>query len=400
MSARAKVGGGSLVVLIGIVLLSFNLRPAAVSVGPILTEIHNGLGMTIGETGLLTSLPVLAFAVFGALAPKAAHLLGLHRTTLLGVLAVTAGLIARGLVSSPAAFLLLSVLALAGMATANVLLPSLVKLHFPDHIGLMTAVYSTALAVGLTAASVLTVPIAQATDSWRWGLLSWGVVAAMAIIPWLGLLKHDLVVADAPTPISLGQVARTRLGWAMAVCFGLQSIQAYVVFGWLPEIYRDAGFSAGNAGLLLGIVTGTSIPMSFWLPSAAARRDDQTPYFMALMAAFAIGYLGLIFNPATLPWLWAVLIGIGCGIFPLVLTLIGLRARTAAGTRALSGFTQSVGYLLAGAGPWAFGVLHDLSGGWTWPLIVLLALIVPMTASCLYVAKPAFIEDEVSTAVV
>lgn len=395
MNARARIGGGSLVVLIGIVLLSFNLRPAAVSVGPMLSEIQHGLGMSIGETGLLTSLPVLAFAVFGALAPKAAHVLGLHRTTLLGVLAVTAGLVARAFVSSPAVFLLLSVLALAGMATANVLLPSLVKLHFPDHVGTMTAVYSTALAIGLTGASVLTVPIANATGSWRWGLLVWGLVAVLAIVPWLGLLKHDQSLEDAPTPISLGQVARTRLGWAMAICFGLQSIQAYVMFGWLPEIYRDAGFSATDAGLLLGIVTGISIPISFWLPGAAARRSNQTGYFMALMISYVLGYLGLIIMPATLPWLWALFIGTGCGIFPLVLTLIGLRARTSAGTRALSGFTQSLGYLIAGAGPWAFGVLHDATGGWTWPLVVILVLIAPLTASCLYVAKPAFIEDQV-----
>ena len=146
---RSRVAGGGLV-LLGIAALAFNLRPAAVSVGPVLDEIRDGLGMSGAETGILTSLPVLAFAVFGAAAPRLAALIGPHRLTLVSLVGVAVGLFGRSQVDGVAAFLVLSLLALAGMATANVLLPSLVKLHFPDRVGLLTSVYSTALAVGLT----------------------------------------------------------------------------------------------------------------------------------------------------------------------------------------------------------------------------------------------------------
>ena len=271
-SSRAQ----RVLVVLGIVVLAFNLRPTAVSVGPVLGDISAGLRMSTAETGILTSLPVLAFAVFGALAPRGARLVGLHRLTLLALLCVVGGLAGRGVTSSVPLFLLLSLLALAGMASANVLLPSLVKLHFPNQIGLMTAVYSTALAIGLTSASVLTVPIGEAQDGWRSGLMVWAVTAGIAVLPWLALVAHDRRPEEARGHIGLLDVARTRLGWLMALFFGLQSLQAYAVFGWFAELYRDAGFSAHTAGLLLGVITGVSIPLSILIPWLVGRADDQT----------------------------------------------------------------------------------------------------------------------------
>jgi len=383
-------------VVVGIVALAFNLRPAAVSVGPVLDEIIAGLGMSAVEAGLLTSLPVLAFALFGALAPRLARLVGVHRLTTLALVGVVVGLWLRSRADDPLVFLALSLLALAGMATANVLLPSLVKLHFPDRIGLMTSVYSTALAIGLTSASVFTVPISEAYDGWRSGLAAWALLAAVAVIPWLGLLRHDRP-ADLETTegrIGLGDVARTRLGWLMALFFGLQSLQAYAIFGWFAEVYRDAGFSAHTAGLLLGVITGISIPLSFAIPALAARMENQSPLMWGVMACYPVGYLGLILAPRQGAWLWALVIGVGICTFPLILTLIGLRARTAAGTAALSGFTQSTGYLISAVGPFGVGLLHDVTGGWTVPLIALIVVSVPQLVLGLAVSHPSYLEDE------
>ena len=388
-----------ILVVVGIIALAFNLRPSAVSVGPVLEEIIDGLGMSGVQAGVLTSLPVLAFAVFGALAPRLAQLVGVHRLTTLALVSVVVGLYLRSRADDPWVFLALSLLSLAGMATANVLLPSLVKLHFPHRIGLMTSVYSTALAIGLTSASVLTVPISEAYDGWRSGLLAWALLAAVAVIPWLGLLRHDRPVDLETTAgrIRLGDVARTRLGWLMALFFGLQSLQAYSIFGWFAEVYRDAGFSAHTAGLLLGVITGISIPLSFVIPARAARMDNQTPLMWAVMACYPIGYLGLIFAPRQGAWAWALLVGIGTCTFPLILTLIGLRARTAAGTAALSGFTQSTGYLVSAVGPFGIGLLHDLSGGWTVPLVALILVSVPQLVLGLAVSRPSYLEDELPT---
>lgn len=381
-------------VLVGLVLLAVNLRTAAVSVGPVLAEIRTGLDMSAATAGLLTSLPVLAFAIFGAVAPWLARVVGVHRTTLVSLAAVVAGLAGRAVVDTSAAFLGLSMLALAGMATANVLLPSLVKLHFPDRVGFVTALYTTALAVGLTATLTLTVPIATVAGGWRGGLGWWALLALLAALPWLRLAAHDRHPAPAPRTVRLSDVVRTPLGWAMALLFGLQSIHAYVVFGWFALLWRDAGYSAAAAGLLVGLVAAVGIPLSLWLPTLAGRREDHRGLLWAVCACYPVAYAGLLVAPHSLAVVWAVLVGAGCSIFPLVLVLIGLRARTPAGTAALSGFAQSVGYLLAGVGPFTVGLLHEATGGWSAPLWLLIALVLPMALLAAYVGRPLVLEDQ------
>lgn len=380
--------------LVGLVLLSLNLRPAAVSVGPVLDEVRDGLAMSPASTGLLTSLPVLAFACFGALAPAAARRFGPHRVALAALLALVAGLGARSVTGSEPLFLALSLLALSGMAVANVLLPSLVKLHYPDRVGPVTALYTTVLSTGLTAALVLTVPISDAGGSWRWGLGTWAVLAALAVLPWVGLAARDRALEAAPRRVGFLDVARTRLGWAMAGFFGLQSLQAYAVFGWFATLWRDHGYSATTAGVLVGVLAATAIPFSLWLPSVLGRTRDPRLMLVAVMACYPAGYLLLLLAPHALAIPAALLVGIGTTTFPLILTLIGLRSRTAEGTAALSAFTQATGYLIAGIGPFGVGVLHDASGGWTVPLLVLIGLTLPQLAVGVRVARPAYLEDQ------
>ena len=395
MSPRTRYA----VLTVAIVALAFNLRPAAVSVGPVLDDLRADLGMSGSEAGVLTSLPILAFAVFGALAPRLARRLGPHRLTLVALLCVVAGLLARSRVDGVAVFLALSLLALAGMATANVVIPSLVKQHYPGRVGTMTAAYTTALAVGLTLASVLTVPVGAALDGWRSGLVVWALAAAVAVLPWVALLGEDRAGArsEAPVaPIGLAEVARTRIGWMMALFFGLQSVQAYSIFGWFADIYRDAGFSSGTAGLLLGVTTAVSIPTSLVVPALAGRLRHVSWLVVGFVACYVVGYVGLLVAPVDGAVAWAVLIGLGTSTFPLVLTLVGLRARTAAGTAALSGFTQSVGYLVAAAGPFLVGVLHDLSDGWTVPLLALTGLTVPLLLCGLATSRTAYLEDQLA----
>ncbi len=381
-------------VVVGIVVLGFNLRPAAVSVGPVLDELTTDLAMSPTTAGVLTSLPVLAFAIFGASAPAFGKRWGMHSTTLVALLAVVLGLATRARLDSAPLFLLASLVALGGMATANVLLPSLVKLHFPQRVGLMTSVYTTSLALGLTFSSVLTVPISQGLGSWRWGLGTWALTAGLAALPWLGLLRHDSALKERPRAIGLREVARTRLGWAMALTFGLQSTQAYTIFGWAPQVFRDAGFSATTAGVLLGVVTGIGIPLSFVVPALAGRLPDHTWLMLGLVACYPLGYGGLILAPSQGAWLWAALLGVGTAVFPLVLAQIGLRARTPEGTASLSGFTQSVGYLIAAPGPFAVGVLYEVTGGWTWPLLAMTFLSLVLALVARTVARPAYVEDQ------
>ncbi len=383
-------------VLFGLVVLSLNLRPAAVSIGPVLAEVRTAFHMAPATAGLLTSLPVLGFAAFGAAAPAAAARFGIHRVTLVALFAATVGLFGRSVTGSETLFLLLSLVALAGMAMANVLLPSLVKLHFPDRIGLVTAIYTTALSTGLTAALVLTVPIADALGGWRWGLGAWAVMAAVAALPWIGLARHDRNLERTPSTVTYRDVARTRLGQVMALFFGLQSLQAYAIFGWFAQLWRDSGYSATTAGVLAGLVAGTSIPLSLWLPNVLARTPDSRRVLFPVIAAYPVGYIGLMVAPYSLAPLWALIVGVGTVTFPLILTLVGLRAHTAEGTAALSAFTQSTGYLIAAGGPFAVGLLHGWTDGWTAPLWLLLALALPLFWLAAYVARPRYVEDQLA----
>ena len=382
--------------LVGLTALAFNLRPTAVSVGPVLNELRAGLSMSAPTAGALTTLPVLCFAAFGVAAPRLARRLGMHLVTLVSLAVTAVALVVRASASSSGQFIAATVPALAGMAMANVLLPSLVKHHFPHRIGLITSLYTTALSVGITAASVATVPAAHVAGSWRGGLAVWAVAAALAAVPWIGLLRHDVRPRDRVrrTSITVGQTARTPLAWAMALFFGTQSMQAYAVFGWLPQVFRDAGFPASTAGLLLGLATATGIPVSFVLPSVAVRLTSQTPLVLGLCGCYLVGYAGLILRPVDGAVVWALLIGIGTGMFPLVLTLIGMRARTRDGTSALSGFTQSVGYLVAAIGPFLTGALYGATGGWTVPLIALALLVLSQAVCGALVSRERYLEDE------
>jgi CP family cyanate transporter-like MFS transporter len=242
---------------------------------------------------------------------------------------------------------------------------------------------------------VLTAPITAATGTWRWGLGSWALVALAACLPWLRLIRHDDRLQRGSGRVRLRQIARTRLGRAMALVFGLQSLHAYAVFGWLAEVYRDAGLPAASAGLLLGVVKATGIPMSLLTPFLAIRRPDQTWLAFGILVCYPLGYLGLMTAPTLAPWLWALLLGVATGgIFPLTLTQIGLRCRTPNGTAALSAFSQSVGYALSALGPLGIGVLVDVTGSWTLPLGGMLALSLLLAAVAPTVARPRIVEHE------
>lgn len=387
--------------LVAILLLAFNLRPVATSVGPVLELISADLGMGDAMAGLLTSLPPLCFAVFGAFAPLLANRIGPHRTIGIALVALVVGQAARAWVPDAWSFLLLSVLALAGMALSNVLLPTLVRLHFPRRIGLATSLYSLSLTMGTAVSGAATYPLSQELGGWRGAFTATTVVAVAALICWLPMLRYAARKGSSlpgREQYSLRDVARTRRGWAMALLFGIQSGQAYTVFGWLPSIYTDAGLDPTLAGVMLGITTGVGVVPAFLIPVYAARRGQPVALFLSIIAFLAAGYLGLLVAPTTVPWLWAIFLALGISSFPLILALLGMRARTASGTAALSGFTQSVGYLIATTSPLLVGVLRGATGSFAVSIGWQLILIIPMTILGVRCCQLWFIEDELTTA--
>ena len=355
-----------------IVLLALNLRVAVGSVGVVLDALRADLGMSLGAAGVLTTLPVLSFAFFGSGSHGVVRSIGLHRTTAV-LLAVTAtGLALRAVVDSTAPFLLLSVVSLAGAAVGNVILPALAKVHFPDRIPLISSLYGAALMTGAALGSVVTVPMADAFGGWRFGIGAWSLLALVTLLPWLRFLGHDLHVDPDRTRLRMGELLRSRLAWATALCFGAQSAQAYAQFGWFPAIMHDGGLSTGAAGAMQGLLSAVGIPMTLALPAMIAWAGSRPVLPWLFTVVTMAGWTGVLVAPTALPWLWAILLGIGGCAFTWTLTMIGRRARTPDGTAALSGFAQSIGYVIAGIGPLGTGLIHDATGTFTVPVAVLL----------------------------
>lgn len=380
--------------LVGIVVLALNLRPSITSLGISLEQVGDSLGFSGSVAGVLTTLPVLCFAVVGVSTKAVGNRLGVHRTAALALAATMLGLLVRGLTDSTTVFLAASVLSLSGLAIGNVTLPHLVKLHFPDRIAAVAGLYSALLMTGALLPSLTSVPIDRAADTWRAGLLVWAVVAGLSLLPWLALARHE-VIADLSTDgrITVRMLLRSRLAWCLALFCGLQSSMAYTQFGWLTQIYVDAGLTRGEGSLLLGLLTAVGIPLPLLLPWLFARVPDHRVFVVVFCACGAAGFVGLWLAPAAAPWLWAVLMGIGGCAFPYVLTMIGLRARTPDGVAALSAFTQSVGYTIAAVGPLLAGLLYDLTGAWDVPLVILALLGVPMLVAGFGFAREQYVED-------
>jgi CP family cyanate transporter-like MFS transporter len=376
---QEKTRAGGLFALTALLLAAVNLRLAVTSIGPVLTEIRAGLGMSATVAGLLTSVPVLCFASIGLAAPRLARRFGPARVVLGGLLLLTAGLTIRPFTGGSALFLLFSAVALAGIALVNVLLPSIVKDRFPDRVGTVTGLYSVALNIGATTAAAATVPITDAFDGdWRLGLACWSLAAVVALPPWLLMARSRNVAAGAASDNSDSvRVSRHPVAWALAVYFGMQSTSAYVIIGWLPDIYRDAGLSPALAGVLFAVTSLLGVPLSVLLSAYAGRLRSQSGIALTLGLFGIAGWAGLFYSPAAAPWLWAVLLGVVNAAFPLALTMIALRGRTPATVVQLSAFAQSIGYLFAIPGPILVGALHDATGGWRVPLGLMAALMVP-----------------------
>ena len=382
--------------LAAMVLTGLSMRTAAVTVGPVLEEVESGLHVTPAAAGVITTLPVICFAGIGTIAPRLARHIGEHLLVVTSMALMTIGLVLRAIASSLAPFIAASVLALCGGAITNVLMPSLVKRHYPDRIGTMTAVYTTALAVGATAGSALTVPISDLagdTNGWRWGIGAWAVLSALAVLPWLMTLRGDDPDTSQAPHLPVWRLRSSQTAWMMTLFFAGQSMQAYIAFGWFASYLRDQGISETHAGILIAFYAALSIPTSAIMPMLAIR--GQRPLVVALAACYLVGYVGLLTAPVGGSWAWMFFIGVGAGMFPLVLTMFGLRTRAPEATVALAAFTQGVGYVLAGTGPLLVGVLLGQPHNWNWLFVLLFTALGVATVAGLLAGRPRFIEDEV-----
>ncbi|HET7414294.1 MAG TPA: MFS transporter [Arthrobacter sp.] len=413
---------GRFLVLAGILLFGITLRMAVTAVSPLISQIGEDITLTAATIGLLGTLPTATFAVFGFMTPYVIRWASLERLLGIAIAAAVLGQVGRALVSGTVPFMVLSVVALAGLGAGNVLLPPLVKKYFPDKIGLLTALYSTSLALGTALPPQFAVPVAGAVG-WRFSIAMWAAFSLVAAVPWIGLVwgqrRRDdggaLQEPDAAGRNAAGASApdtgttaatpsdsearmrinlwKSPLALGLTFMFGCTSLQTYAMFAWLPQMLTEAGLSPGQAGSMLALFGVLGLPLSLLVPIIAARMRNPFPAVMVFLSCFVAGYTGLLLVPEQTTWLWVVLVGLGPGTFPMALVMINLRTRTHVGAGALSGFGQGVGYALACSGPLLFGILEAATGSWLASFAFLGGTLVLLGIGSFIACRPVMLED-------
>lgn len=349
--------------IMGLILVAMNLRPALSSLSPLLSDVSASLGLSAARAGLLTTLPVLCLGLFAPLAPILARRFGAERVVLGILLTLAAGITLRSSFGETGLFAG-SLIAGASIGVIGVLLPGIVKRDFAKQAGAMTGVYTMALCLGAALAAGATVPLSHYFgDSWNIGLGFWIVPALVAALFWLPQTgqKHGA----HQVAYRVKGLLRDPLAWQVTLYMGLQSSLAYIVFGWVPSILISRGLSATEAGLALSGSIIVQLLSALTAPWLATRGKDQRLAIVVVMVLTLGGLFGCLFAPIEGLWGWAILLGLGQGgTFSLALTLIVLRSRDSHVAANLSGMAQGIGYTLASLGPLAVGVLHDWTGGW------------------------------------
>ncbi len=362
-----------MLLVVGFLLIAANMRAALTSVGPLLETIRRDIGLTASEAGFIGTLPLLTFSAVSPQVPRLARRFGIDLMLWLALVALIAGIVLRSL---PVVGLLWAgtVLLGAAIAVANVLLPSMIKRDFPDHISAVTGVYTAVIGVIASTAAGVAVPLAGVLPGgWRASLGCWAGLALVALAVWTPQLRRP---DRTPEPETVKPRApwRSPLAWEVSAFMALSACGFYTMLAWFPSIVVSTGAGEEYAGWMLFVYQIAGVVMSGVVPLVLTRMRDQRPVATGGALLAMLGYLGLLVAPG-LSLLWATVVGVGAGtLFFLALAFFSLRAADPRSSASLAGMGQSIGYLFAAVGPVAIGALHDATGGWRAPLAVLAGL--------------------------
>lgn len=379
MPQSPPLAAKSLLPILGILLIATNLRLPITGVAPLLGMIQDSFGLSAAAAGVLTTAPLLVFAAVSPLSPLLARNIGLERALFAALVLIILGIAARSSGFVWPLYLGTSLIGV-GIAICNVLLPSLLKRDFPDHLALLTSSYALTMGAAAALGSAAAVPLAQLSGlGWPLALGASGLFALASALAWLPQLRRRPVITTAArnaAPKGM-PIWRYALAWYVTLFLGINSFVYYIVISWLPTILSDADYSSARAGTLHGLLQFASAVAGLIMIPIMRRIKDQRVIALGTSLASIVGILGLLLVPQ---WAgaWSLLFGFGCGAaFILALTFIGLRVATPGQAAALSGMAQCLGYLLAAGGPTLVGKLYDLTGNWTLGLMsCVLALII------------------------
>jgi len=370
--------------VVGILALALNLRAAITGLPPVFPELSAALNLSSAAIAALAAVPVLCFGLFSGLGAPLSRRFGEERVLLVALLLLACGLLLRG--AAPEVMLFPgTVLAGGAIALGNVLLPSLIKRRHPGHAGLLIGAYLLTMSSGAVIGALIAVPVYQAAAGstaavagWpvQLTLGLWAVPALAAALVWLPQIRYR-TVPDTTGPGSTGRrapVNRHLLAWQVAAFMGLQSLTYYAALSWLPTLFRDRGVSPEHAGALLALMNFGNAVTAMLMPVLAHRARDQRPLVLVAGLASAVGLTGALLAPVGTAFVWTLLLGLGQGAsLGLAIFFTVARAPDPVASASLSGFAQSVGYLIATGGPLAVGFLHTATGGWDVPVVALLA---------------------------
>lgn len=398
------LGVGGVTALIGIFIVSLNLRPAVTSISPLFYRID--ADVPLGNLGIsvLGMVPTMMFGVAGFITLPFVRRYGLEKIAMAAMIMVAIGSIARAFAPNAIILIAASTFSLLGAGVGNIVAPPLVKKYFPHKLSTVGMIYTFGLQFGTVIPALVAVPLADWLG-WRISLGSWAILAVLALIPWTAELAADRrsreqTSSPEQVPQANGEKIRAwsvPLGVSMAVFFGANSLLTYSFFTWLPPIIEDVmGMSATAGGVALALFSAIGLVAAIVIPIAAGKFPNPYGIVIASVLSYLTGFAGLYWAPSAAPWLWVVLLGMGPMTFPLLLTLINLRTRTHAGSAALSGLSQGVGYILASLGPLVFGALWEFGGSLLLPLLFLVVVLVVLMVSGWTACRPRMLEDEIA----
>ncbi len=376
-SKKISWRGTTLLLVIGVICIASTLRMPLTVVGPIISFIREDLGISNVLAGFLTTIPLLAFAIISPFAPNVARKFGLELTLFLSTILLALGIVLRSLGTTA---LLVSGTVLIGIAISfgNVLIPGLLKLKFPYHVGLLMAFFTMSMNLTAGLGAGISYPIAISPLGWQGALAIALVLVVLTILIWIPQLKFNKPELPFKTMKERTPLWKSPVTWAVTGAMGLQSLLFYTTAAWIPEIYIAQGLAADRAGWMFSIMQFSQVPMALAVPIIASKMTSQRPLVIMFTSFYIVGFIGVVMEWTSLAVLWMVLLGLAGGAsFALAMMFFTLRTRTAFEAADLSGFAQSLGYLFAATGPILFGYLHDLFGGWNiagW-LFVVVALI-------------------------
>lgn len=365
-----------ILLLVGILCVAINLRPALSSIGPLVGMIRQDLGLTETLLGLLTTLPLIAFGIISTMTPLFTKRFGIGNTLLAALILLSMGIVVRSIGGIITLYLGTILLGIA-IAFGNVLIPALIKRNFPHKAGLVTSLYSGIMSLGAAVAAGLSYPLAQAMGmGWRGSLVVWAALAIIALIIWMPNLKRiKRTTPSRSFKEAMKKLSGSLLVWKLALYMGLQSFAFYVILAWLPAILIDRGFDASYAGWMLSLSQATGIIGAILIPIWAGSRKDQRLVIAVLVLIEVFSLIGLMIPSLGMVELWTGLIGMALGgTFGLALLLIVLRSHDAETAAELSGIVQSIGYFIAATGPFIVGLIYDITEVWNYAIILLLVL--------------------------